>query len=76
MAGALLSVRESADVLGRSPAFVRSLMAEGLVSYRQISGRYYVTRDDLDAWITQAPVAQSSTFIPKLPKTRRHRVKV
>lgn len=45
----LLTTAEASKYLGRTPAFVRSLCAQGLVRHVVVSGRYYVKPEWLDA---------------------------
>lgn len=53
----LMTVREAAQYLGRSEAFVRSLCHTGSIVCRRISGRYYIHRPVLDAWLAEPDVA-------------------
>jgi excisionase family DNA binding protein len=55
---ALLTVREAADALGRSRAFVEARMREGKLPCLWEGGRRYVPRSALEAYIRGAARAQ------------------
>lgn len=55
MTGALLTIPEVAETLGRSHEFVRGLIADGLLEGRKLRGRWYVSRAALDAWLSPGP---------------------
>jgi len=72
--GALLTIAEVAQVLGRSEDFVRNLIADGELPARKIRARWYVGRPDLEAWLAPTgakvrPVVPPSGYV--LPVRRR-----
>ena len=53
MTGALLTPTEAAEYLGRSRAFVQSLIADDLVHAKKHRGRWYITKASIDAWLNE-----------------------
>ena len=49
-AAAILTLREAAGRTGRSTAFVRALIADGLIDAQVTRRRWYVSRVSLDRW--------------------------
>ena len=64
MTGALLTLSEVAEVLGRSLDFVRALVADGELEGRKLRGRWYVTRPALEQWLGQPRRAASVIAMP------------
>ncbi|WP_425517114.1 helix-turn-helix domain-containing protein [Miltoncostaea marina] len=56
-----MTVAEAAEHLGRSPAFVRSLIHSGAVPYAVHNRRLYVSRAALDDWLAGGAKPPSPT---------------
>ena len=72
---AVVTVSEAAHVIGRSPAFVRLLIADDQVVARKYRGRWYINTASLDVWVGMGgpePVRPDAGYvIPGVVKGRK-----
>ena len=72
MSSKLLTPREVAERLGRSPDFVRNLMARGRLQYIRINGRYYVYEWSIDE-LVKHPEPKPVAFPMEVKPNRRRK---
>lgn len=72
---AVVTVSEAAHLVGRSPAFVRLLIADNQVVARKYRGRWYINTASLDVWVGMGgpePVRPDAGYvIPGVVKGRK-----
>lgn len=75
MTGRLLTVREAADMLGRSTGFIRTLIADELVAGQKVRGRWYVNEHSLRAWTGSGAPEPVTDFVvmPEIVMPKRYR---
>jgi len=72
--GERLSVREAAQYLGRSEAFLRSLCDSDTPPFRKVKGGYYLVRCALEEWVHAGapdPASRPSPVPPRVWRGRR-----
>lgn len=68
---ALLTVREAADALGRSRAFVEARMREGKLPCLWEGGRRYVPREALEGYVRGAAARPEPEVVVVAPEVWR-----
>lgn len=71
VSGALLTIPEVAELLGRSQGFVRGLIRDGILEARTQRGRWYVPRRAVDEWLAPAEPARPAPAFARRVEVRR-----
>ena len=57
-----LSTEQCAELIGRTPGAVRNLVLRNIIPFRKPAGRLMFIREEIEAWIENAPGLRLDEF--------------